>query len=898
MKEALDIRVRGVVQGVGFRPFVYRLAKHYLISGYVLNDTEGVFIHAEGDEKLVDQFVLDVADKAPAAARVTNVKMKEVPLTDAEGFEIRYSNEEDTDEVTLVSPDLATCDDCLRELFDPADRRYRYPFINCTNCGPRFTIIDKLPYDRAHTSMKDFAMCPACAREYADPADRRFHAQPDACFACGPHVSWREGESCRDVAPSEATQALAGELAASKGKVVWGTTREKSDAVFARAVELLRAGKIVAVKGLGGFHLVCDAENPEALASLRLRKLRDGKAFAVMMPSVEAARSVCHVDAAEASQLERPARPIVLLRKRADVQMAAGLADKLPELGVMLPTTPVQHLLMHDYMKACARDPHDGASGDMLVMTSGNMHDEPIEIDDADAFAHLSQVADAFLGNDRAILARYDDSVVRVINVGVDAKGAPSEAVQVIRRARGFAPAPLSIAQTEAAAGEESAAADGAVETESAGSADAEAAGGKSGMTAAASAADASAAAANAGASATAAEAAAAPQVFACGPEQKNTFTFARGDDAFVSQHIGDLEDADVYDAWLGAKARFAKLFAFEPTLVACDRHPEYLSTKWAREQEKSGHPLPVVPVQHHHAHIASVLGEQGMFGPVCGIAFDGTGYGMDGTIWGGEVLLANRKDFERFANFSYVPMPGGAAAIAHPLRMAYGALWEFDLLDHPGARGVLENLGVEADICQQMIDRGLNTPLTSSVGRLFDAAAAMLGVCTEPTYEGEAAILLDAVRSDGERTSAFEPPESLAEGETDVRRRYAIAVTKNTATKDSTAHDTSVVVFDAAPTFKAMLDDREAGVAVPEISRRFHNAIVGAVQNAAELVRAVYGISTVVLSGGVFMNRYVVEQSAQRLQAAGFTVALNRELPPNDGCISYGQAVVARATR
>ncbi|MEE8722104.1 MAG: carbamoyltransferase HypF [Eggerthellaceae bacterium] len=904
MKEALDIRVRGVVQGVGFRPFVYRLAKHYLISGYVLNDTEGVFIHAEGDEKLVDQFVMDVADKAPAAARVTNVKMKEVPLTDAQGFEIRYSNEEDTDEVTLVSPDLATCDDCLRELFDPVDRRYRYPFINCTNCGPRFTIIDKLPYDRAHTSMKDFTMCSACAREYADPADRRFHAQPDACFACGPHVSWHEGESCRDVEPSDATRALVSEMVAADDGVVWGTTRETSDAVFARAVELLRAGKIVAVKGLGGFHLVCDAENPEALSQLRLRKLRDGKAFAVMMPSAEAARRVCHVDAAEASQLERPARPIVLLRKRADAQLAAGLADKLPELGVMLPTTPVQHLLMHDYAEACARDPRAGCAGDMLVMTSGNMHDEPIEIDDADAFARLAQVADAFLGNDRAILARYDDSVVRVINVGVDAKGAPNEAVQVIRRARGFAPAPLSIAQVDGAAGGEGAAgaATGADAADAADGA-AGASGGAAGASAtsassASTQADDAAGAAGASAAAAGATAPASPQVFACGPEQKNTFTFVRGDDAFVSQHIGDLEDADVYDAWLDAKARFGKLFAFEPALVACDRHPEYLSTKWAREQEKSGHPLPVVPVQHHHAHIASVLGEQGLFGPVCGIAFDGTGYGMDGTIWGGEVLLANRQDFERFANFSYVPMPGGAAAIAHPLRMAYGALWEFDLLDHPGARGVLEDLGVEADICQQMIDRGLNTPLTSSVGRLFDAAAAILGVCTEPTYEGEAAILLDAVRSDGERTSAFEPLASLAEDETDVRKRYAVAVTKNTATKDSTAHDTSVVVFDAAPTFKAMLDDREAGVAVPEISRRFHDAIVGAVQNAAELVRAVYGITTVVLSGGVFMNRYVVEQSAQRLQAAGFTVALNRELPPNDGCISYGQAVVARATR
>ena len=909
MIEALDIQVKGIVQGVGFRPFVYRLAKKYLINGWVLNAADGVFIHAEGEGTLLDEFVMELSENPPAAAQVDEIDLAEVPLEDFTSFEIRFSDAGAVEKTTLVSPDLATCDDCVHELFNPNDRRFRYPFINCTNCGPRFTIIEKLPYDRKSTSMKDFPMCERCAVEYGDPLDRRFHAQPDACFACGPHLSWREHEGLSGALPaaaaegpdaSAAARVLAGAqpdasrealeaadaVCAPLGPVFWGATREESDAILARAVDLLLAGKILAVKGLGGFHLVCDANNPEAVATLRARKRREGKAFAVMAHTVEDVRRVCQVNDAERAVLEGAQRPIVLLKKRAGATFAAGLADDLLELGVMLPYTPVQHLLLHDFAEAASSP--DGGMPPLLVMTSGNLHDEPIVTDDEEAYEKLFAVADAFLGNDRAIRARYDDSVVRVVRAG----GA-GEAVQFVRRARGFSPVPLVLAGSpRQPAAEDRPVAEGQPAT-------------------------------------------GAPSIFATGPEQKNTFTLTRGTEAFVSQHIGDLENAETYDAWLAAKQRYETLFEITPTLIACDLHPEYLTSKWAHEQQAE-HGTPVTEVQHHHAHVVSVMGEHGLEGPVCGIAFDGTGYGVDGNIWGGEVLLSNLVAFERFANFAYVPMPGGAAAVKHPLRMAYGVLWAFDLLEHPGAAEALEALGPWAQVAEQMIEQGINTPLTSSVGRLFDAASALLGICTEPLYEGEPAILLgsavlpdggpaDAAASrgtgsrgdaEGSRTevrvasaipTTSGTTETLADAtndqgvggpaaEADVAERYAIAIVKNTATPKSTAQDTSVVLFDAASTFKALLDDRAAGVPVPVIARRFHDAFVQAVVDAAELVRSVYDIQTVTLSGGVFMNRYLLEHALPALESAGFTAAVNRDLPPNDGCISFGQAVVAWA--
>ncbi len=869
MIEALDIEVHGVVQGVGFRPFVYRAAKHHLICGWVLNATAGVFIHAEGEERDLDDFVIELSENAPAAACITEIDLKEAPLEGFDTFTIRYSDEGEATKTTLVSPDLATCDDCVRELFDPDDRRFHYPFINCTNCGPRFTIIDKLPYDRAHTSMAAFPMCPACADEYGNPEDRRFHAQPDACFECGPHISWFE--------------PMHGEDESEPAHVTWGTDRQASDAIIERAAELLRQGGIVAIKGLGGFHLACDAENPEALTKLRSRKRREGKAFAVMAPSIEALEERCLVSDAERKLLTGAQHPIVLLRKRPEARFAAGLADGLPELGAMLPYTPLQHLIM-------------AAFGGLLVMTSGNLHDEPIQTDDAEAFRALHEVADAFVGNNRPIRTRFDDSVARVIRIGGEEAGgatlaaaktgadapanaadtpaataatsaatsAPIDAVQMIRRARGFAPMPVAVKAC--------AAPDGA-------------------------------------------------PILAVGPEQKNTLCLLRCDEAFVSQHIGDMENAETFDAWLQVKGKFQQLFDIEPAHIVRDLHPEYLSSKWAEETVRgtrdeaspNGSPAdaprtaPALhAVQHHHAHIAAVMAENELTDAVIGFAFDGTGYGADGAIWGGEVLLANLQDFERMANFAYVPMPGGAAAIKRPLRMAYGALDAFDLLEHPAAVRALAALGDEASVCETMIERGINCPPTSSVGRLFDAASAILGVCTQPAYEGEAAILLEAAlygddtagKTTGEGGVPGPEGATWIDGESaaDTAARYAIAITKNVATESSTAHDTSVLLLDAAPTFAALLDDMEAGVPVTVIARRFHDAFVQAIVQMAQLTNALYGISTVALGGGVFMNRYLTEHALSALQSAGFTVALSRELPPNDGAVSYGQAAVCAA--
>ena len=793
MKEALNIEVHGVVQGVGFRPFVYRMAQHHLLTGWVLNATSGVYIHAEGESKNLDDFILELSDNAPAAARVDEIDIKEVPLEDFDTFTIRYSEENEEAETTLVSPDLATCEACTQELFDPSDRRFHYPFINCTNCGPRFTIIEGLPYDRKNTSMKTFDMCPCCAHEYADPADRRFHAQPDACFECGPHISWRE-------------------TGQDESETLWGTDVTTSDAIIEKAAALLREGGIVAVKGLGGFHLCCDATNPDALATLRERKHREGKAFAVMVKDVETARQYCEIDKAEEDFLTGSVRPIVLLKKKADATFAPGLADKLGELGVMLPYTPLQHLLLAAF---------DG----MLVMTSGNHHDEPIQVDDAEAFAKLSTIADAFLGNNRPIQNRFDDSVVRVIKAGT-----AGDAVQVIRRARGYAPMPL---KTPGCPDDQ--------------------------------------------------------LIFACGPEQKNTFTLQRGNQAFVSQHIGDMENADVFEAWAGAKDHYEGLFAMAPTHLAADMHPEYLSSKWAVQQhEEKGTPL--TKVQHHHAHVASVMAENGIQDAVLGVAFDGTGYGADGAIWGGEFLIANLQDYERFANFTYTALPGGSAAIKNPLRTAYSVLWNGDLLDHPGAQSVNDWLGEAGPLCGQMIERGINSPFTSSVGRLFDAAAAITGACTHPSYEGEAAIMFEAQMYGKEANEIIDAQETFDD------ERYHIDIVKNVATETSTAHDTSVLMLDPTPLFKAMLDDLSEGVELPLISLRFHLGFVTCIVQMCQLAQALYGITTVCLSGGVFMNRFLIENTIAQLEDAGFTVAINKDLPPNDGAISYGQAAVAAA--
>jgi len=806
------IHVTGIVQGVGMRPFVYREAMAHGICGWVLNAGDGVHIEAHALSESLDEFVDALSEHAPAASRVEHVEVVDLApgnwdAANEQGFRI-VASQDQTAHTTLVSPDIATCNDCLRELFDPTDRRYHYPFINCTNCGPRFTIIRSLPYDRAATSMDCFPMCPRCAAEYADPLDRRFHAQPDACFDCGPHITWREavnGDACGN---SSATPAV-------------GTTREASDAIIERCVELLASGGIVAIKGLGGFHLSCDAANEQAVAELRRRKRRSNKPLAVMVRSLADAGRLCHIDDAERDLLAGSIRPIVLLRRRAvcgndgdssdALVLAPSVAHDLPELGVMLPYTPLQHLLL---AAAASHDMH------ALVMTSGNLSEEPIETDDGLAWEHLvaAGIADALLGNDRAILSRYDDSVVRVVG-GV---------VMPVRRARGYAPRPLPLP-----------ALNGTV-----------------------------------------------PCVLACGPQQKATIALTREGTngeatCFVSQHIGDVENGETFDAWNAARTRLEDLFDLMPAALACDLHPSYLSSQWAREQARKCN-LPLVEVQHHHAHIASVMAEAIAAGQlttdahVLGIAFDGTGAGTDGTIWGGEFLVAGLADFERVAHLRTWALPGGAASVRDARRNAFALLSELGLLEHPGAAGLLDTLDEQTrSITTTMIERNLNSPRTSSMGRLFDAAAAVLGICGKATYEGEPAIELEAAawRALGGKT---------------------VRLDDNHAGVFTSADDSPIL--DPQPLIEALLNGIEAGAPVDRLALGFHIAITHATTHVACEICEREGLDTVALSGGVFMNRLLLQLLTHELKDAGLAVLVPHAVPVNDGCIAYGQAAIARA--
>lgn len=812
----VHIHVTGIVQGVGMRPFVYREAMAHGICGWVLNAGDGVHIEAHAPADALDAFVAALSEHAPAAARVEYVEVVDLAAhgwdtANEQGFRI-VASQDQTAHTTLVSPDIATCDDCLRELFDPADRRYHYPFINCTNCGPRFTIIRSLPYDRAATSMNCFPMCPECAAEYADPLDRRFHAQPDACFDCGPHITWREavnGDACGN---SSATPAV-------------GTTREASDAIIDRCVELLAGGGIVAIKGLGGFHLACDASNEQAVAELRRRKRRSNKPLAVMVRDLADVERLCHVNDVERGLLAGSIRPIVLLRRRAvcgsdgdspdALVLAPSVAHDLPELGVMLPYTPLQHLLL---TAAEARGMH------ALVMTSGNLSEEPIETDDDLAWEHLvaAGIADALLGNDRAILSRYDDSVVRVVD----------GTVMPVRRARGYAPQPLPFP-----------ALDGTPSC-----------------------------------------------VLACGPQQKATIALTREGTngeatCFVSQHIGDVENGETFDAWNAARTRLEDLFDLAPAALACDLHPSYLSSQWAREQARE-HNLPLVEVQHHHAHIASVMAEAIAAGQlttdarVLGIAFDGTGAGTDGTIWGGEFLVAGLGGFERAAHLRTWALPGGAASVRDARRNAFALLSELGLLEHPGAARLFGSLDEQTrSVTATMIERGINSPRTSSMGRLFDAAAAILGICDKATYEGEPAIEFEAAAWRALSSESACPTGNMA----------SFSVTESSRPDD--CH-----VLNSRPLFEALLEGIRTGVPAGKLALDFHVTIARASARIASEICVREGIDTVVLSGGVFMNRLLLQFLTRELKSAGLTVLVPHTAPVNDGCIAYGQAAVASA--
>ncbi len=761
------IRVEGVVQGVGFRPFVYTLATGLGLSGLVGNDLGGVFVEVEGPAAAVGKFLLRLERDAPPLARIERVTTRAMTPSGSASFAIAASESVSGSgpRRTLVSADTATCADCLRELSDPADRRFGYPFINCTNCGPRFTIVRDVPYDRPLTTMATFAMCEPCAAEYHDPADRRFHAQPTCCPACGPRLALRD----------PAGNALPG-------------------APLAGAAELLWQGQVLAVKGLGGYHLAVDATCEEAAAALRARKHREDKPFAVMAADLAAARRLCEIDAAAASLLTSQARPIVLLPRRAGAEpgadVAAATAPGNRQLGIMLPYTPLHHLLL----AAVARP---------IVLTSGNVSDEPIVYRDADALARLSGIADAFVTHDRAIHIRTDDSVARAF------RGQP----MLTRRSRGYVPEPVVVA---------------------------------SGF----------------------------PRpVLACGAELKNTFCLAKDRHAFVSHHIGDLENAETLRSFTEGIEHFRRLFDLDPQVVAHDLHPEYLSTKYAVElAEASLGGLSLHGVQHHHAHIASCLADNGEDGPVIGVAFDGTGYGTDGTIWGGEFLVADLARFERGGHLAPVPMPGGSAAIRQPWRMA--AAYLAATPDYPAAP---EDPGDRLEVMRRnqarwpavvaMARRGVNSPLTSSAGRLFDAAASILGVRDAINYEGQAAVELEQL-ADPWETGAY--PAGL-----------------------ETGHPFQVRGGDLV---HAVIADLAAGTPREIIAARFHHGVATAIEAGCLLLRDRHGLGTAALSGGVFQNLLLLRETVSRLEARGFRVLVHSRVPCNDGGISLGQAVVAGA--
>ncbi len=759
VRDLVGISVRGVVQGVGFRPFVYQLATRHNLKGWVCNTSEDVRIEVEGEAEAIERFLRDLTEKAPPRASIEHITTQRI--TDRqetyERFEIRHSLAEEG-KYQLVSPDIATCPDCLREILSPEDRRYRYPFTNCTNCGPRFTIIEDIPYDRPKTTMRHFQMCPECQREYDDPLNRRFHAQPNACPACGPQL----------------------QLLDARGKTV------AVDEAITATSQLLRGGKIVAIKGLGGFLIACDATSEAAVNLLRQRKIRPSKPLAIMVSSIEAARKHCYINKEEEILINSPHSPIVLLKWKAGSTVSAAVAPGLRYLGVMLPYTPLHHLLLRE-------------TGLPLVMTSGNLSEEPIARDNDEAVRRLSGIVDYFLVHNRDIYARYDDSVTLV------EQGVP----RIIRRARGYAPYPIHLGFSS-------------------------------------------------------------QPILACGAEEKNTFCLTRDEYAFVSQHIGDMENLETMEHFENTIDLYRKLFRIEPKIIAHDLHPEYLATKYARELAAKSNDIKLVLVQHHHAHIVSCLADNGIDTPVIGVALDGTGYGTDGNIWGGEFMVADYRGFTRMGQLEYLPLPGGALAIKKPFRTAIGyllSLFGESALKHdlPCFKQVDK---VEIDIISQQIAQKVNSPLTSSCGRLFDAVSALIGVRGEIDYEAQAAIELEML--------AGEAPDETG--------RYPFSVTGQAG----------LSVVKLKDLFSAVINDLQHGVAQATIAARFHNTVAQMIRELCQVISRQTGIKQVALSGGVFQNRRLLRKSVSLLEADGFKVLTHRQVPTNDGGISLGQAVIA----
>jgi len=753
---AVHINVRGVVQGVGFRPFVYQLATKHNLKGWVCNTSEAVKIEIEGEAETIEQFLLNLREQAPPRAHIEDITTTYCPATNYENFEIRHSIAEEG-KYQLISPDIATCQDCLREILTPNDRRYRYPFTNCTNCGPRFTIITDIPYDRPLTTMNHFQMCPECQREYDDPLDRRFHAQPNACPRCGPTL----------------------ELVDANGNPIDG-----ADTITTTS-QLLREGKIIAIKGLGGFLLACDATNQAVIDRLRQRKKRPSKPLAIMVSSIEETRKYCYVSDEEEKLLTSPHSPIVLLKWKTMSEVSPAVAPNLKYLGVMLPYTPLHHLILAE-------------TGLPLVMTSGNLSEEPIAKYNGEAIRRLKGIADYFLIHNRDIYARYDDSVT-MVERGV---------TQLVRRARGYAPYPTHLPFKS-------------------------------------------------------------QQILGCGAEEKNTFCLTRDNHAFVSQHIGDMENLETIEQFENTISLYKRLFRIEPTIIAHDLHPEYLATKYAQELAAK-FDIRLVSVQHHHAHIVSGMVDNGIKTPVIGVALDGTGFGTDGNIWGGEFLVADYQRFTRMGHLEYLPLPGGTAAIKKPYRIAISYL--LSLLGETAIKQDLPFLkqvdSVEIDIIKKLIEKKINSPLTSSCGRLFDAVSALIGVRGTIDYEAQAAIEL----------------EMLAYDEVNETDSYPFSIVEQ--------DDLSVVKLQDL--FPAIIYDLQSNTTRATIAAKFHNTIAQMIKRLCQVISSKASITQVGLSGGVFQNRLLLRKAVSLLKTNGFTVFTHQQVPCNDGGISLGQAVIA----
>jgi hydrogenase maturation protein HypF len=752
------ITLRGVVQGVGFRPFVHRLAREHHLAGSVRNFSGGVVIEVEGSKGQVEEFYRRISEEAPPVANVLNKRIQRRSPQGLQTFSIGKSTRV-AEEFVLVPPDISMCERCQEELRDAQDRRYRYPFINCTDCGPRFTIISDMPYDRPMTTMRTFTMCAPCQREYDDIEHRRYHAQPNACPVCGPHLLFSDQRK-NEVQGQEALQ---------------------------ETIRRLQRGQIVAIKGLGGFHLCCDATNDQAVQRLRRRKRRPSKPLAIMSMDVKRVRSYCHLSHDEEELLSSPMRPIVILRRREGTSLSDQLAPGNNTLGIMLPYAPVHVLLLEKDLLA-------------MVATSANISDQPLISDDGQAQEDLSGIADAFLGHNREIHTRCDDSIFQLI------AGQPVP----FRRARGYAPAPVQLPFEP-------------------------------------------------------------PSVLACGAELKNTFCVTRGDSAFLSQHIGDLKNLETYQFYREMIQRYQDLFRIQPGILAHDLHPQYLSTRYAREQGAgAGRDLKTVAVQHHHAHVAACMVDHGVTDPVIGVVFDGLGYGADGQIWGAEFMVADYRGYQRLGQLRYVPLPGGDAANRDPWRMALSYLFSLsETRLEPWQRALFNH--VEADVLDavvHMLTRGYNAPLASSMGRLFDAVSSLLGLCQRNTFEGEAAVNLQVA---AEKISDSVPSYSWSISR---KGRY--------------------LTMDPGLLLRELLGDLRRGVPVPEIARRFHQSVAQLVHLGCRHIRGVQGLNRVALSGGVFQNKLLTEMVVDLLLEDGFEPLVHRQVPPNDGGISLGQAAIA----